>query len=180
VLRAARRSPETLFLGVDAAREAMVEASRRALARPSRGGVPNARFGVLALERAPGELEGLAGSLSVLLPWGSLLAAVAGAAPPGLAALRALCKPGAAVRMLFGYGPEADAAMVGAHRLPSLDAPGALERLRAAPGFALAARWAGVDEVRALGTTWAGKLSFSPAARRFVALEGRAISASAA
>jgi 16S rRNA (adenine(1408)-N(1))-methyltransferase len=160
-----------LFLGLDAAREPLIEASRRALARPSRGGVPNARFGVLALERAPGELAGLADSLSVLLPWGSLLAAVAGAEPSGLVALRALCKPGAEVRMLFGYGPEADAAMIAAHRLPPLEAPGALERL-AAPGFALAARWAAVDEVRALGTTWAGKLSFSPAARRFVALEG--------
>jgi 16S rRNA (adenine(1408)-N(1))-methyltransferase len=50
--------------------------------------MPNLLFGRLALEGAPGGLEGLAGRLSVLLPWGSLLRAAAGADPEGLRRLR--------------------------------------------------------------------------------------------
>lgn len=149
---------------MDAAAEALREPSRRALAKPARGGLANVRFGVLALERAPGELAGLADSLTVLLPWGSLLAAVAGGDAIGLARLAGLCRPGAEVRFVFGYG-AADGL-----GLPPIDgAPSAA----AEAGLELAARAMSVDEIRELGTTWAGKLAFSPAARRFVELSGR-------
>ena len=77
-------------MGVDAAAEALREPSRRALPKPARGGMANVRFGVLALERAPGELAGLADTLTVLLPWGSLLAAVAGGDAIRLAGLAGL------------------------------------------------------------------------------------------
>ena len=58
----------------------------------------------MALERAPGALEGLADRLTVLLPWGSLLRAVALGEVDGLSRLRHLCAPGAAVEIVFGYG----------------------------------------------------------------------------
>ena len=171
VLRAARRDPARLVLGVDATADGLHEPSRRALAKPSRGGVANARFGVLSLERAPGELAGLADRLTVLLPWGSLLAAVAGVDPAGLARLAALCRPDGEVRFVFGYG-AAERELP----LPPLDGPSTLDRLvdaGAHAGFDLAARAVSRDQIRELGTTWAGKLAFSPAARRFVELTGR-------
>lgn len=83
------------MVGIDANADNLRTASRRAGASEARGGLPNLLFGRLALERAPGALEGLADRLSVLLPWGSLLRAAAGGEPEGLRRLRGLCAPGA-------------------------------------------------------------------------------------
>jgi 16S rRNA (adenine(1408)-N(1))-methyltransferase len=154
----------------------LVDASRRAAAKPARGGVANALFGVLPLEQAPGELVGLADALTVLLPWGSLLGAVARADAEGLRRLRGLCKPGAGVRLLFGYAACADAGTIAAERLPALGAPGMLSSLERAyrdASFAVTASRFAVGEVRALGTTWASKLAFGSAERQFVELCGR-------
>jgi 16S rRNA (adenine(1408)-N(1))-methyltransferase len=125
-------------------------------------------LGRLALERAPGALEGLADRVSVLLPWGSLLRAVAGADPEGLHRLRGLCAPGATVEVVVS---EAD--LDGA----SLEA---LAQLYAEAGLAMAARPAGAGEVAALGTTWAKRLARSDPGRRFVRLAGTAAPAPAA
>lgn len=157
VARAARAEPSVLFLGVDAAAEPMRERSRKA--------GPNALFGLMPLAEAPGDLAGRASSLTVLLPWGSLLACIAQAEPEGLSKLRGLCADCASVRFVFGYG-SGDG--VG---LPAIDLQG-LEAGYGAAGFDVRARTIGKGEVRALGTTWAGKLAFSGIARTFVALSG--------
>jgi 16S rRNA (adenine(1408)-N(1))-methyltransferase len=177
VLRTARRHPDVLVLGVDANASGLAEASRRAAAKPARGGVPNARFGVLALEHAPGALVGLVGALTVLLPWGSLLGVVAGAEPDGLSRLRALCRPGAGVQIVFGYASEADAAVIGAQRLPDIEPAlaGALVGRYRTAGFAVDAATTTREAVRALGTTWANRLAFGSAERSFLALRGTAI-----
>ena len=106
----AARNPDTLVIGVDATAEGLRDASRRLAAKASRGGLPNSLLGRLSLADAPGELAGLADSLTVLLPWGSLLAAVARPNEAALRSLRALCKAGAQVRVLFGYGVEPEGA----------------------------------------------------------------------
>jgi trans-aconitate methyltransferase len=93
--RLAAADPGLLVVGIDANADNLRTASRRAGASEARGGLPNLLFGRLALERAPGALEGLADRLSVLLPWGSLLRAAAGGEPEGLRRLRGLCAPGA-------------------------------------------------------------------------------------
>jgi 16S rRNA (adenine(1408)-N(1))-methyltransferase len=168
VLRTARRRPDTLVVGVDANGAGLAEASRRALAKPARGGVANALFGVLALEQAPGELVGLADELTVLLPWGSLLAAVARG--EALGGLRELCRPDARVCFVLGYAAELDP---GAAGLPDLDDAAGLERAYREAGFTVVVRPVTRNDVRALGTTWAQKLAFSPVPRRFVAVRGR-------
>lgn len=126
---------------------------------------------MLPLERAPAALEHLADRLTVLLPWGSLLRALALPDPAGLARLRGLCRPGAELRVVFGLGP-ADAAAA----LPPLsDAHlGHLARAYREAGLEVTARPTSRDEVGALPTTWAKKLAFSGNERRFVELLGRA------
>ncbi len=111
----------------------------------SRKAPANALFGRLSLDDAPGALEGLAASVSVLLPWGSLLTAVANG---DVAKLKAI---GPAVRIVYGYG-DAD-------RL-ALPPPEQVWGERA--------RLMTLDEVRELPTTWAKKLAYSGHARRFV------------
>jgi 16S rRNA (adenine(1408)-N(1))-methyltransferase len=178
VRAAAARNLDILVVGVDSNADALRDTSRRFTAKPSRGGLPNALLGRLPLAEAPGELAGLADALTVLLPWGSLLAAVARPEPPALCALRALCKAHAEIRVVFGYGPATEGAMIRELALPPLDAVGAnaeLERAYLAAGFAVHARAARVDEVRALPTTWAKRLAYSGHERRYVELRGRVV-----
>jgi len=142
---------DTLFVGVDAICDNLVDASRRA--------PPNALFGRLALEDAPGELAGLADSLTVLFPWGSLLRAVSSPDPSALARLRDLCNPGAVVRFVFE------------HTL----APEPLEAAYREAGLALIGQPLSVEEARALPTTWAKKLGYSGRPRQFRDFQGRAL-----
>jgi 16S rRNA (adenine(1408)-N(1))-methyltransferase len=161
-------------IGVDASADGMREVARRSAAKPARGGLVNAMFGVLPLDRAPGELAGLADVLTVLLPWGSLLRAIALPEPEGLAKLRALCKPQARVQVVFGYGPGDPA---GVRDLPGLTEEARLAGLvvtYAAAGFDVVARRMARREVGELATTWAKKLAFSGSEREFVELSGRA------
>src|SRR5262245_37134645 len=51
----------------------MAEASRRAAGPARRGGVPNALFVVAAAEAPLPELAGIADTVAIHLPWGSLL-----------------------------------------------------------------------------------------------------------
>jgi hypothetical protein len=115
-------------------------------------------FGRLALAEAPGELSGLADRLTVLFPWGSLLAAVSGRDPAGLAALRGLCRPGAEVRFLFELATD----------------PAELQRRHAAAGLELAGRAVSVEEARALPTSWAKRLGYSGRRRTFWEFRGTA------
>ncbi len=163
-------------MGVDANADNLRAASQRAAGKPARGGLPNLIFGRLALEAAPGELVGLADEISVLLPWGSLLAAVAGGAPglddaatARISALAALGKADARLRVIFGHGPT-DAAGTASLGLPDMTTPGFPAQLAAryrAAGLEAQVRALALDEVRALPTTWAKKLAFAGKPRRF-------------
>jgi 16S rRNA (adenine(1408)-N(1))-methyltransferase len=178
VRHVAAREPGLLVIGVDASADALRDNSRRLAAKPARGGLPNAVLGRLALADAPAELAGLADVLTVLLPWGSLLRAVAGPDPAALRALRGICKRGARFEVLFGYGEIVDGAAIRDLALPALADPATAPRLVNAyrdAGFVVTARSVARDEVRDLPTTWAKKLAYSRRERRFVALSGHAV-----
>ena len=149
--RNARAEPDVLFIGVDAVADNLRRASRRSAG--------NLLFGRLPLAEAPGELSALADRLTVLFPWGSLLAAVSGRDPAGLAALRGLCRPGAEVRFLFELATD----------------PAELLRRHAAAGLELAGRAVSVEEARALPTSWAKRLGYSGRRRTFWDFRGTAL-----
>lgn len=91
------------MIGVDANAAAMAESSRRA-SRP--GALPNALFVVAAAEQPPEALHGLAGSLTVNFPWGSLLRGVLGHHDAVLAGVARLLGPQAEVAMLVSVVPR--------------------------------------------------------------------------
>jgi 16S rRNA (adenine(1408)-N(1))-methyltransferase len=159
-------------LGVDANADGLRSVSRRLADKRGRS---NALFGRLSLEESPGELTGLADELTVLLPWGSLLGAVARGE---VAPLAGLCKPGAAVQLVFGYGARSEAAAIASLGLPVPVDPVALVARYAGAGLNVRARPLPVAEVRALATTWAGKLAFSGRERAYWELRGARISTS--
>ena len=73
VLRRARQRPEELVIGLDADARAMADASRRAAGPARRGGLPNALFVAASAEELPGIVAGRVDTLTIALPWGSLL-----------------------------------------------------------------------------------------------------------
>lgn len=128
----ARQDPERLFVGVDANAAGL----RAFSARAEHERLPNLLYVRAAVEALPQALNGVADRLSVVFPWGSLLAAVARPSPEVLRAMRALCRPGARLAVVLGVDPVRDAREL--ERL-GLQSP-AIDRLaaRLAEGYALA------------------------------------------
>ena len=90
----------------------MAEASRRAAARPQRGGLPNILFLAEGVERLPAAFDDLADRVTVLFPWGSLLRGALGLDPAISAAIARLVRPGGSVEMVLSIA-ERDRATVG-------------------------------------------------------------------
>jgi len=171
VLRAARAEPRRLHVGVDTNADGLREASRRAGRKPQRGGAPNALFVRAAADTLPEELAGLTSMVTVLLPWGSLLEAVARPTPAILCGLRALLAPGGRLLVVLGYDARSDS-LTGLAPLSRERLEGeVLPRYRDA-GFDAGASSMTIAELRALGTTWASRLAFGKE-RPFWRIEAR-------
>jgi 16S rRNA (adenine(1408)-N(1))-methyltransferase len=104
VLATAARQPDTLAIGLDASAAAMADSSRRAWR--GRTALPNALFAVAAAEQPPRALHGLAGSLTVNFPWGSLLRGLLGEDDAVLAGVARLMAPGASGTVLLSVVPR--------------------------------------------------------------------------
>ena len=134
----------------------MAVASRRAARTAARGGLPNTLFVVAAAERLPAELLGVADELTIQFPWGSLLRGALALDTTASSGIASLLRPGASLTAVVSITPRDGLGVA------SLDEAGAAE--------ALAGRWArhdlwlesvrpaGVDELKATGSTWARRL----------------------
>ena len=93
-LRTARERPQSLVIGIDPVQDAMARVARRASAKPSRGGVPNALFLVASAEALPAALASRASLVTVNYPWGQLLRMLVEPDPGGVRAVVGLLRPG--------------------------------------------------------------------------------------
>jgi 16S rRNA (adenine(1408)-N(1))-methyltransferase len=156
VLATATAHPDVLTIGVDADAASMADASRRAARGVRRGGLVNALFVAAAAESLPLELDGIAASLTVHFPWGSLLRGLVSADSGILAGVTRVTRPGAHVTLLLSVTERDHVA-----GLDRLDAA-AVERIAcgyAAHGLALIdGRPATKAEVAASRSTWAARL----------------------
>jgi 16S rRNA (adenine(1408)-N(1))-methyltransferase len=149
VLAAAARRPDTLVIGVDANAAAMADSSRRA--SRGRAALPNALFAVAAAERPPEALHGMAGSLTVNFPWGSLLRGLLGEDDAVLAGVARLMAPGAEGAALLSVVPR--------DGMPAVPPPASLAPAYARHGLELVEmRAATPEEVAASGSSWAKRL----------------------
>lgn len=162
VLRCARANPERLHVGVDALEEPMAASIRRAVAKPARGGVSNARFLVRDALDPPADLLGQAALVTVNYPWGSLLRAVAAPEPAGLASVVSLLRPAGRLVALLNASAAEDSSYAERLELPPLDREHIGERL--VPGWVSAgladvsARLLGPGEEPPHRTTWGQRL----------------------
>jgi hypothetical protein len=147
VLHTARAYPACYVIGIDACRDNLYEASRRAPA--------NALFLIANICSMPAELAGLASAITINFPWGTLLAGLLEDGSPLLASLARLARPGAALEVRLNGGALAEAGY-------SLEAGGdQLRRLARLAGFRVAApQPLAADDLRAYPTTWAKRLAF--------------------
>jgi 16S rRNA (adenine(1408)-N(1))-methyltransferase len=170
----AREQPERLFIGLDANAAGMRETSGRA-ARERR---PNVAYVRASIESLPPELHGLADRVTVVLPWGSLLAAMALPSVAALRNLRAATQAGARLTVVLGSHPTKDQAELRRLGLRSLEAQGLAARVEAgyeAAGFRIdRVREMSSTEVQRFPSSWARRLAFGDT-RAFVQLAGRAV-----
>jgi 16S rRNA (adenine(1408)-N(1))-methyltransferase len=162
VLRTARANPRTLVIGVDANADGMRERSRRAAAKPARGGVSNAIFARASIEALPDALDDLAARVTILFPWGTLLRAVWAPDLERLRGLRRICRADATVDVVVACSTRDASAFVGFDPEPS-------ERLL--DGWRAAGFSPRVVETNAetWETAWSRRLAFDPS-RRFFAI----------
>lgn len=175
MLARARAESNRLFLGLDASRDALVDSTRRASARPARGGLANAAFVHASLEALPGELAGLADEVTVLFPWGSLLRATAAPDAELLARIRAVCQPGASLRAVFSVAAtdQREAERLG---IPGTFEPSRFEAAYADAGFEGAKlRLLAAAEVAAIPTAWARRLAAGNPPRTVWEVTARAV-----
>jgi len=158
VLAHAAANPDRFVLGVDASMDAMRDASRRAARPASRGGMPNARFVVSAVEALPADLAGFADLVTAHFPWGSLLSGAAGDDPAATARIASLVRPAGSLRLLLSAAERDGVADID---------PDAVADACAALGLRLGeARLATVNDAIAAHSSWGKRLLRRPASGR--------------
>jgi hypothetical protein len=147
VVHTARAHPVQYVIGIDACRDNLHEASRRAPA--------NALFLIANACTLPAKLAEIASAITINFPWGTLLAGLLEDGSPLLASLAALARPGATLEIRLNGGALAEAGYV-------LESGGQqVRRLARLAGFRVAAPQPLVaDDLRAYPTTWAKRLAF--------------------
>ena len=107
--RWASREPVRLFIASDANPDALLETAWKSGRKPARGGVSNLLCIAEPLDVLVQELGPVADRVSMILPWGSLLAAVAKPDLDSLRQIASLCQPNASIEILFSYESQRDA-----------------------------------------------------------------------
>lgn len=139
--------PRHFVIGLDACRENLVEVSRRA---PG-----NSLFVIANALDLPDELDGMADSLSINFPWGSLLEGLLLADSPLWRSLLRATRPGTRLDVRLNGGALAEAHW-------SLET-GAVQirRLLIGQGFAVQAmKSLSAGDLKAFPTSWARRLAF--------------------
>ena len=114
-----------------------------------------------AVEELPAELAGVADQLTIILPWGSLLAAVVGPSADLLKSVRALCAAGATLEVVVSVDPARDHAERARLGIPSLDeGQGLITSVYATAAFRVTSlRRLDSHELAHWPSTWARRLA---------------------
>ncbi len=161
--RYAAAHPDRFVIGVDPVAENLRELSAKAARKQGRGGLGNVLYVVASIERVPDELCGVAGEIFVTLPWGSLMRGIVLGEDVVMQGLRSLAHAGARLRIVLNTRIFDDPIPLDVRDLPDVTPEYVRETLAPAfarHGIAIAeTRFMDADEVAAIETTWAKRLS---------------------
>ena len=150
-------------IGIDPVAENLREMSAKAARKPERGGLANVLYAAASIEHMPAELRGVADEIFVTLPWGSLMRGIILADDAVLGPFASLARDGAALRIVLNTRIFDDPAPIDVRDLPDLTPDYVRDTL--APAFArhgiaiIETRFMNAEEVAAIETTWAKRLS---------------------
>lgn len=171
----ARSDPDSMYLGIDADRNGLVEYSRRILKKPSKGGLDNVLYLISNAEALPGDLDGIADEITVILPWGSLLKGLVVPDPLYLSNIRRISKDGAILKIYLNYDVKYEPVEMDRKGLPELTESYVGDNM--VPAYASAGiritgyRFMENEEARSIPSTWTRKLGFGRA-RSTLLIEG--------
>ena len=161
--RWASREPSRSFIASDTNPVGLTEIAWKAGRKAERGGVPNLVCIAEPLDALAAELAPVADRITVILPWGSLLRAVAAAELLSLRNIAHLCLPDASLDVVFSYDARRDARQAIPLTARGFDEEhiATLPRLYQQAGFQVV----GADrlpqtELAGYQTTWAKRLAF--------------------
>ena len=161
--RYATAHPDRFVIGVDPVAENLRELSTKAARKPERGGLTNVLYVAASIEHVPAELRGIADEIFVTLPWGSLMRGIILGDDIVLGGLASLARVGTALRIVLNTRISDDPVPLDLRDLPDVTPEYVRETL--APAFArhgitvADTRFMDADEVAAIETTWAKRLS---------------------
>jgi 16S rRNA (adenine(1408)-N(1))-methyltransferase len=176
-LHVARHEPDTLVVAIDAITENLEETARKAARPPKKGGTPNVLYVHASAEAPPAELHGRADHVTVILPWGRLMAGLLLPMGDVLDGLRRLGRGDTAFGAVINAEVWGEPIPVEVRDLPELTPERAMTQL--APRYrehgidVTDARMLDAPGVARLCTTWAKRLASSRTLPRFVEMTGR-------
>jgi 16S rRNA (adenine(1408)-N(1))-methyltransferase len=160
----ASREPSRLFIASDANASALTGIAWKTGRKPARGGIENLICIAEPLDVLAAELACVADCITVILPWGSLLRAVAVPEIDALRQIAHLCLPHATVEIVFSYDEQRDArqgAPLGTTALEEKHVHATLPRLYEQAGLRMtSANRISQKELAQYQTTWAKRLAF--------------------
>lgn len=174
--RTAKANPSWLVIGIDPARDRMVEMAHRSSRKPAKGGVDNLWLVPTDVENAPAALSGGADEIQVLLPWGSLLRGVVLGEPSVLGALAQLGRPRADTSIVVGADIWEDPVPNDIRSLPGVDPSyvhNTLTTRYAAVGITITeVNELSEEQWRAIPSSWARRLAHGRLRPRFIQILG--------
>jgi 16S rRNA (adenine(1408)-N(1))-methyltransferase len=174
ILESAKNNSEGYYIGLDPCAERMYENATRAAKQEKKQAFTNLLYVVASVEALPEELSGIADTVSVILPWGSLRDGIAKAEPAVLANIRKLGKPGTVLTIFVGYEESREPLEMVKSALPVLsrDYFKALTPAYSRAGIRIRRiETIGNNELKHLESDWAKKLAYG-VPRQFIKLEG--------
>ncbi|MFZ5352867.1 MAG: class I SAM-dependent methyltransferase [Bacillota bacterium] len=162
--RKASKDKAGFYIGLDAVADNMLESSKRAGRKVTKGGLDNVMFVICDALDMPEELSGSVDSIHINLPWGSLRDSVVKGEEKLLRGLTMIAKKNAALEVYVTYSPLYETKEINLRLLPelSLDYINAeLKRKYSFCGINIKkAELCSNEGLKSLDTQWAKKLAY--------------------
>lgn len=155
VYKSALTNSKVLFIGIDPAPKQMEEFSKKAIRKK----IENVLFIVGSFEILPKELTGCADKLFIVLPWGTLLKAVADPADENVTTLKFLLRPNAEIEIIFGYDSELEPTQTNRLQLNEVDENKIIHKFENAGFKLLQSSMLSGTEMKKLESTWGKRTS---------------------